>query len=166
MAAVARTLLESRDVQRDLFLFDTFSGMTKPAAEDVDYSGKQASEILEEEPAFRCANAPLKLVKEVLRATGYPQERMHFVQGPVEETLPAYAPEAIALLRLDSDWHESTKHELVHLYPRLVRGGVIIIDDYGHWKGSKQACDEYFAGNDVPMLLNRIDYTGRIGLKP
>jgi len=83
----------------------------------------------------------------------------------VEESIPAYAPEKISLLRLDTDWYASTKHELVHLFPRLVRGGVLIIDDYGHWQGSRQACDEYFEQNRIPILLNRIDYTGRIGLK-
>ena len=68
---------------------------------------------------------------EALHGVGYPRERLHFVQGPVEETLPGSAPESIALLRLDTDWYSSTKHELEHLYPRLVPGGVLIIDDYG-----------------------------------
>ncbi len=165
MAAIARTLLQMHDVSRDLFLFDTFEGMTPPAPTDVDYSGKHAAEVLLEDPGYRCADAPLEQVKEMLYASGYPQERFHFVRGRVEESIPAYAPEKISLLRLDTDWYASTKHELVHLFPRLVRGGVLIIDDYGHWQGSRQACDEYFEQNRIPILLNRIDYTGRIGLK-
>ena len=79
--------------------------------------------------------------------------------------MPGYLPSGIALLRLDTDWYESTKHELEHLYPLLVSGGVIIIDDYGHWKGAKKAVDEYIKDNNLPLLLNRIDYTGRIGIK-
>lgn len=165
MAAVARTLLQLRDVERDLYLFDTFEGMSEPTASDSDYSGKQASELLQENPSFRCADAPMDFVKNVLLKTGYPGERVHFIQGKVEQTIPASAPDSISLLRLDTDWYESTKHELVHLFPRLSHNGVIIIDDYGHWKGSRQACDEYFAENRVPILLNRIDYTGRIALK-
>jgi O-methyltransferase len=149
-----------------LYLFDTFEGMTPPTETDVDYTGKQASEILFEDDGFKCADAPLEQVKGVLYTTGYPREKIHFVQGRVEETIPACAPEVISLLRLDTDWHASTKHELVHLFPQLSKAGVIIIDDYGHWKGSRQACDEYFAENRVPILLNRIDYTGRIALKP
>jgi hypothetical protein len=64
------------------------------------------------------------------------------------------------LLRLDTDWYESTKHELVHLYPRLVPNGVLIIDDYGHWKGAREAVDEYFATLKLKPLLSRLDYTG------
>jgi O-methyltransferase len=65
----------------------------------------------------------LEEVKKVLYATGYPKEKLHFVAGRVEETLPGGAPGAISLLRLDTDWYASTKHELVHLFPRLARGG-------------------------------------------
>lgn len=166
MAAIARTLLQLQDVKRDLYLFDTFEGMPEPTTKDIDYSGKSAAEVLREDSGTRCAEAPLERVKEVLYGTGYPRERIHFVRGRVEETIPASAPDSISLLRLDTDWYASTKHELVHLFPRLAHAGVIIIDDYGHWKGSREACDEYFTQNRIPILLNRIDYTGRIALKP
>jgi O-methyltransferase len=165
MAAIAKTLLQVKDVKRDLYLFDTYEGMPEPTREDRDYAGKQATEVLHRDPGYRCANAPLEGVKKLLFETGYPKERIHFVQGKVEETIPGAAPDSICLLRLDTDWYGSTKHELVHLFPRVSRSGVIIIDDYGHWKGSQQACDEYFAENRIPILLNRIDYTGRIALK-
>ena len=130
MAAVARTLLQRQDVRRDLYLFDTFEGMSEPSAHDVDYTGKRADEVMRKDSGYKCADAPLERVKEVLY------------------------------------WYASTKHELVHLFPRLSKAGVLIIDDYGHWKGSRQACDEYFAEHRVPILLNRIDYTGRMALKP
>src|SRR5437867_1862945 len=84
----------------------------------------------------------------------------------VEDTIPQHAPERIALLRLDTDWYESTKHELEHLYPRLAPHGVLIIDDYGHWVGAKQAVDEYFATQKLKPFLNRLDYTGRLVIKP
>ena len=166
MAATALVLLEKNDVSRDLYLFDTFQGMTEPTAKDVDYSGVSASKVLVGDPGFKCENAPLAEVKEYLYATGYPSERIHFIAGRVEDTIPASAPESIALLRLDTDWYESTRHELIHLFPRLASGGVIIIDDYGHWRGSALACDEYFEQNRISLLLNRIDFTGRIALKP
>jgi hypothetical protein len=166
MAAVARTLLQRQDVSRELYLFDTFEGMTTPTAKDFDYTGRKASQVLQDVPGDRCDDAPLEQVKEVLYATGYPKEKIHFVRGRVEETIPVSAPDAIALLRLDTDWYDSTRHELVHLFPRLFKAGVIIIDDYGHWEGCRQACDEYFAQNRIPILLNRIDTTGRIALKP
>ena len=90
---------------------------------------------------------------------------VRLVKGKVEDTVPKNAPEKIALLRLDTDWYESTRRGLVHLFPRLVPGGVLIIDDYGHWQGARKAVDEYIAGNQVKILLNRVDYTGRIGVK-
>jgi O-methyltransferase len=166
MAAAARVLLDQKDVSRDLYLFDTFEGMTDPTENDVNFLGKSASEELRKDPDVKCANAPLEEVKEVLYATGYPRERIHFIAGKVEDTIPSSAPPSIALLRLDTDWYASTMHELIHLFPRLSQAGVIIIDDYGHWKGSRQACDEYFARNRIALLLNRIDYTGRIAVKP
>jgi hypothetical protein len=83
----------------------------------------------------------------------------------VEDTLPATAPERVALLRLDTDWYTSTKHELEQLYPRLVDGGVLLIDDYGHYEGARRAVDEYFSATGEAILLNRIDYTGRLALK-
>jgi len=111
------------------------------------------------------AYGALEEVKRNLLSTGYPAERIFFVKGKVEETIPMSAPAQIALLRLDTDWYESTYHELVHLYPRLSSGGVLIIDDYGHWKGARRAVDAYISEQKLRLLLNRIDYTGRICVK-
>ena len=96
--------------------------------------------------------------------TGYPMAQIQFVSGMVEQTLLKQKPEKVALLRLDTDWYESTKCELEQLFPRLVPGAVLIIDDYGHWDGCRRAVDEYFEQHQVRMLLNRIDYTARIGI--
>jgi len=159
--AMALTLLQLGERGRSLYLFDTFSGMTAPSDVDVDYQGQQARVILD---AVRCEASQQEVEKAVF-STGFEREKIHFVPGRVEETIPDRAPASIALLRLDTDWYESTQHELLHLFPRLARGGVIIIDDYGHWRGARQAVDEYIAQNQIPLLLHRIDYTGRIGVK-
>jgi hypothetical protein len=100
-----------------------------------------------------------------MRATGYPEDKLHFVEGEVETTIPAAAPEQISLLRLDTDWYRSTLHELNHLYPKLVRRGALIIDDYGAYEGSRKATDEYFADRSNPIFLGRIDEAARIGFK-
>jgi O-methyltransferase len=166
MMAVALTLQRLGAADRDLHLFDTFAGMTRPTDEDRDFAGRpvMAGWLHHQTgPPDPCA-VPLEEVREALLATGYDPERLHFVEGPVEQTLPAAAPDRIALLRLDTDWYESTRHELAHLYPRLAPGGVLIIDDYGHFEGARRATDEYFA--DEPLLLARIDYTGRMAVKP
>lgn len=165
MAAAAMTLVWANDLKRDLYLFDTFAGMTEPTTRDLDYADRPAKRLLTEESRFRCDDAPLHVVEEILEGTGYPKDKIHLVRGRVEETIPSSAPEAISMLRLDTDWYESTKHELIHLFPRLSRGGVLLIDDYGHWKGAREASDEYFAENQIPILLSRIDYTGRMAVK-
>ena len=171
MMAAAKTLKAIGDTSRELYLYDTYEGMSPPTEADVSHDGRSAKDQLDEglppgdDRSIWCY-APIEGVQQALELTGYPKERMHFVQGKVEETIPRIAPENIALLRLDTDWYESTKHELEQLYPRLARGGVLIIDDYGHWKGSRQATDEYIAANPNFGLLNRVDYTGRLVVKP
>lgn len=169
MMAVAETLLRTGDANRHLYLFDTFEGMTPPTENDVDIHGATAESMLSESDREQAESvwcrAGLEGVKDALGLTGYPQEKLHFIKGMVEETIPEFIPEKIALLRLDTDWYESTKHELEHLFPRLAKGGVLIIDDYGHWQGARKAVDEYLEKNNVKILLNRIDYTGRIAVK-
>jgi O-methyltransferase len=171
--AMVLTLQELGREDRDLYLYDTFEGMTAPGERDVSRFDPPALETWRSAEAAR-SRAWSHLfrpdvfseadVRDRLLATGYPEARLHFVRGPVEETLPEQAPREISLLRLDTDWYESTRHELEHLYPRLTPGGVLIVDDYGHWEGCRRAVDEYFAERD-PLLLHRIDYSGRLALK-
>jgi hypothetical protein len=171
MMAAALTLLQERDAGRTLHLFDTFSGMTQPGEVDVAPDGRSAEALLreadpaDEGPQSVWCRAPLEGVRAAMAGTGYDMARVRFVAGPVEETLPREAPERIALLRLDTDWYESTRHELEHLYPRLVAGGVLIIDDYGHWQGARMAVDEYFSARGIAIDLLPIDYTGRWAVK-
>jgi len=167
MMAVALTLLRLGITDRDLYLFDTFTGMTEPGEEDVKHSGESAADVLagSSRESHDWAVASIDQVREAVLSVGYPEDRIHFVQGRVEDTLPAQAPADIGLLRLDTDWYASTKHELVHLYPRLAPGGVLIIDDYAYWQGARQAVDEYIEENALPLLLNRIDYTARIAVR-
>ena len=112
------------------------------------------------------AIASLPDVTRNMAETGYPERLVHYPMGQVEETLPNLAPARISLLRLDTDWYESTRHELAHLYPRVVSGGVIIIDDYGYWKGARKAVDEFLRSIPDPLLLHRIDDTCRALVKP
>lgn len=164
---MALALLQLGRPDRDLYLFDTFEGMTPPESVDVDLMGRSAGALLhspaECEPT-KC-HAPLALVHDNMRATSYPMEQIHFIQGSVETTVPDSAPSQMAILRLDTDWYASTRHELEHLYPRLAPGGILIIDDYGHWSGSRKAVDEYFATHPHPVYMHRIDYSGRLIIK-
>lgn len=158
MMAVGLTLLREECSDRHLYLYDTFTGMTEPTAVDIDFHGKA--------PNWKgWPSATREQVRLALSSTKYPTGRIHYVEGKVEDTLPATMPGQIALLRLDTDWYASTKHELIHLYPLVAPGGVLIIDDYGEFQGARKAVDEFFVENNVGMLLNRIDFTGRVGVK-
>jgi hypothetical protein len=189
MMAAARTLLEIGAADRDLYLFDTFEGMTPASDIDRDALGRSGSKILAASPRvpdFRARVADFSRyalgsadetfnmwciaseddVRQNMSSTGYPSDRVHLVKGRVEDTIPTHAPERIALLRLDTDWYASTKHELDHLYARLSPGGVLIIDDYGTWEGARRAVDEFFATQCPRPLLHRIDQSGRCCVKP
>jgi hypothetical protein len=170
--AMILVLQELGVTDRDIYLFDTFDGMTAPTAHDTSQFHPPAVEMWQEAERndsivfpeyFDSTSFNQESVRDFLRSTGYPADSIRIVAGKVEETLPECAPDRLALLRLDTDWYESTRHELEHLYPRLSAGGVLIIDDYGHWEGARRAVDEYFS--EQPLLLNRIDYTGRIAVK-
>jgi hypothetical protein len=157
--AIALPLLRENSSARTLYLYDTFSGMTAPTHVDVDLHGRRPINWAE------WPMAPIANVKAAVYSTGYPPERIHFIKGRVEETVPERAPDAICLLRLDTDWYESTRHELVHFFPRLSSGGVLIVDDYGQYRGAKKAVDEYFSSGGVQVLLHRMDFSGRICVK-
>jgi O-methyltransferase len=168
--AMALALLRLSDTSRTLWMYDTFQGMTDPTDADKSHAGIGAKELLttaKERGALEhseiLAYASLEDVRNNMLATGYPVSHVRFVEGPVEQTIPGALPDQIAVLRLDTDWYESTRHELIHLYPRLAPGGILIIDDYGHWEGARRAVDEYLANSGT--FLNRIDYTGRLAVK-
>ena len=158
--AAALTLLDLKVEIRDIHLFDTFAGMPPTTSEDWEiHTGKPAQHEVGGTPMNLVS---LEEVRDNMASTGYDMTRVHFYQGLVEDTVPMHAPEKIAVLRLDTDWYASTKHELEHLWPRVTVNGFLLIDDYGHYAGAKKAVDEYFKGES---FLFRIDYTGRLVMK-
>lgn len=172
--AMICTLQELGVDDRDIYLYDTFEGMTEPTEYDRSVLDGPALLTWREAKedgirAWHDVFGPEAFnegdVRAMLGSSGYPEERLHFVRGPVEKTVPGVAPDEIALLRLDTDWYESTRHEMHHLFPRLSRGGVLLIDDYGHWEGARRAVDEYLAEVGEPLLLTAVDYTGRAAIR-
>lgn len=159
---IAYTLQDAGVTDKHIWLYDTFSGMTKPGEKD----GIKENELWRlKQTGVDSSDWCLATREEVEKnmiATGYPYQKLHFVEGKVEVTIPKHIPGKIALLRLDTDWYESTFHELQHLYPLLEKGGILILDDYGLWPGCKKATDEYF-GNLV--FLHRIDRSARLLVK-
>ncbi|HEX2257916.1 MAG TPA: TylF/MycF/NovP-related O-methyltransferase [Afifellaceae bacterium] len=154
-------------IRRRQFLYDTFAGMTEPTGHDVSADGRQPRLIhrkRQRDEYNAWAYASLEEVTENFRRFGLLDEEVLFTKGRVEETLRGkLLPEEIAVLRLDTDWYESTKVELEVLYPRLRPGGVLIIDDYGTWLGAEKAVNEYF-GRNGPFLV-AIDSGCRIAIK-
>lgn len=159
---MAYALLKFGETKRNIYLYDTYGGMSELTKDDISISGSSATRLYKKEEKMTLC-PPLEEVKRNLFSTRYPKDKLIFIKGKVEDTIPKRMPKKIALLRLDTDWYESTKHELLHLFPVLTEKGVLLLDDYGYWLGSKKAVDEYFSNK--PILLNRIDYTGRTGVK-
>jgi O-methyltransferase len=158
---MAERLLALGDL-RELYLFDTFAGMEAPG----EWDEKGAHQLYQQSvnAGRPLCRASLDEVATNIASTGYPLRRVHFVIGRVEDTLQTQAPETIALLRLDTDWYASTRHELETLYPRLAPGGALLVDDYGEWDGCRRAVDEYFGG--APRDLLTVDRTVRLLWKP
>ncbi|MFH1399124.1 MAG: TylF/MycF/NovP-related O-methyltransferase [Candidatus Woesearchaeota archaeon] len=166
---IALALQQLCSTNRKIFLYDTYTGMAQPTQEDkLIYGNLKAINRWKKEKKRNYNTwcfSPLEEVKRNLFSTGYPRENLVFVKGRVENTIPLNIPQNIALLRLDTDWYQSTLHELKYLFPILEKKGVLIIDDYGHWEGARKAVDEYLMNKGVNILLNRIDYGCRVAIK-
>ncbi|RXG24892.1 macrocin-O-methyltransferase TylF [Leeuwenhoekiella aequorea] len=168
MAALLELIRKNTSGRREIFLYDTFEGMSEPT--EKDWSSRAGSAITAFEKndeswnRIKCYSSLDEVVKNI-KSTGYNLDQVHFIKGKVEETIPKQLPKKIAILRLDTDWYESTKHEMIHLFPLLVKGGILIIDDYGHWEGCKKAVDEYIREHNLKLFLIRVDYTCRITIK-
>lgn len=168
---IAYTLQNLGDTKRKIYMYDTYEGMTEPSKEDFNPFEDKAEVMSrfddeQKDDHNTWCYASLEDVKKNLSKTKYPKKNLIYIKGMVEETLPSKdMPKKIALLRLDTDFYESTKHEMEQLYPKIVRNGILLIDDYGHWAGSRKAIDEYLAKNNEHILLHRPDYTGRVGVK-
>jgi predicted O-methyltransferase YrrM len=155
--------LNNNGEKRHVHLYDTFEGMTAATEHDVAANGgihyDDAVKII---PEYACI-ASLDMVKSNVAKIRYSPDYIHYHVGDIIKTIEF--PKSIAMLRLDTDFYDSTKFELDNFYPLVSSGGIVIIDDYGHWKGSRKATDEFLA--DKPnIILHKIDYTGVYFYKP
>ncbi len=126
--------------ERVCWLYDTFTGMHNPGRYDITRKGSRID-------VGKSAVALDAVVANLAETGTLDLNKLRFVSGPVESTLRGSdLPQQIALLRLDTDWYQSTKVELEVLWPRVSKEGVMIVDDYWHWQGARKAVDEFFYG--------------------
>jgi len=169
MLLAAMALIHFGDTSRKLYLYDTFAGMPRPDDIDRSWDGTPALPTWESYVANGKAmgyGGTVDMVRSVIRMSNYPEDKMIFVEGLVEDTIPAQRPDRVSILRLDTDFYSSTLHELVHLYPILSSGGILIIDDYGVFQGSRAATDQYIAQHNLKLFLSRVNGSVRLIVKP
>jgi len=168
---LAKKTFQSLGSTKKVWMFDTFEGMTAPTSVDVSSQSQTAAEsqyvASQKETHNEWCYASLNDVKKNCTDSGLDMDELEFIQGDVFDTLRCIEklPDEISVLRLDTDWYESTKFELETLYPRLSQRGVLIIDDYGYWEGARKAVDEFFLKMPYKPLFNVVDSTGRSAIK-
>jgi O-methyltransferase len=142
--------------QREMWLFDVFSGMPEPGENDQQEAWNDLGKFASSEA----------LVRQTLSAGAVDLHRVHIVTGRYENTLIDFSPSPVAFLHLDCDWYASVRLCLEAFYDSVVPGGVVVVDDYGHWAGCKKAVDEFVNRRSIGVRLTPIDYTGHYFFKP
>lgn len=152
-ALLARFATRSQ-LNRTMWLLDSFQGMPAPTAEDADGPGADAAK-----DHIGKERGEINRVRKVLEQAGADMSRVKILPGWFVDTLPSVASSKIALLNIDADWYQSVKLCLETLYDRVVTGGFVSLDDYGHWPGCRRAVDEFFQARQIKASLQRADYT-------
>ena len=169
---IFQKFIEKYNLQKKIYAYDTFEGMSNPEEIDRTFDGKSSIEALNKirekkikrDENILVAECSIEKVLENFKKFSQ-KENLICIKGKVEETLKLKdnLPNKISILRLDTDWYSSTKIELEILFPLLEKNGILIIDDYGYWQGAKKAVDEYF--KDKQLTMFKIDFTGRLIIK-
>jgi len=172
MASMLYRMQHDPEQDRDVYLFDTFAGMTEPTIYDTKIKGQAPAIVkfnqMQQENYNSWCYASLNEVKRNIQKTRYRPEKITFVVGDVVEQLPIWQEQIseIALLRIDVDFYQGTKACLESLYPNVAKGGVVIFDDYGIWSGAKKAVDEYMIEHKIDKQLLRNKLHLRYFYKP
>ena len=162
--------LNKSNIDKKIYAYDTYAGQPEPSNLDFDLKGTSMIDKFSDlkKKNIITVYCSLEKVKEnIIKYSINDLSKIIFVKGKVEDTLDdeRNIPSQISLLRLDTDFYDSVKKSLEILYPKLISGGVLIIDDYGHFKGAKLAVDNYFKDKQK-IWMHRVDYTCRLIIKP
>ena len=141
-----------RNASRHVWLFDSWEGLPEPEDVDVSVTGHRR-------PKGWDLGSEDRVREVVFRRLRLDPARIHLVKGWFEETVPRVREDVgpLALMHLDGDWYASIRFCLEQLYDRVVPGGVVVIDDYGHWLGCRKAVDEFFAGRGETPRFHQVD---------
>ena len=156
-AALMGLTCNNTNPARRLWIFDTFEGLPPPTKNDPDYELAKARE-------GDCRSS-IEEVRRLLDRLGISCEPM-MIKGLFQDTVPGATVGQIAFLHLDGDWYDSTMVCLEHLYDKISPGGIVQVDDYGHWAGARKALHEFFNKRAIRVDLHYLDYTGRQFFKP
>jgi hypothetical protein len=161
-SVMASKLAQNGIFHRDFWLFDTFEGMTPPSIEDGEIAQKAFDLEAEREQDSNWLEISKQIVQEnIVRITSN-DDHCNYVSGAIENTLVdpnTKLPTQIAILRIDTDWHNSTMAALENLFHLVSPGGVVILDDYGFWEGSRLAADNFFKKKGIIPFLTPVDRT-------
>lgn len=160
-----KKFMERYNLKKKIYCYDTFEGMYETSKEDRELSTNiDAKEIINDDHKYVCESSFQQTENNIKKNVNNMND-IFFIKGKVEDTLKVNKniPEKISICRLDTDYYSSTKIELEKLYSRISKGGVLIVDDYGHWSGSKKAVDEFF--KDKFIMKHYVDYACRLIIK-
>lgn len=167
-AILGHGLISIGNTDKRLWLYDTYSSDPARRPREDEFhrkTGKPFAPVWDETSKTDLATGSEEKTRANIVDTGFPLDRCNLVKGLVQKTIPSNIPAEISLLKIHTDFHDSVRHALDHLFSRIRPGGVLIVDAYGRYSGAKKATDEFFAENDVSMLLNRVDDSCRMGIK-
>jgi len=151
----ARAVFKAYDVKdRLVWVADSFEGL--PAPDSEKYHFDKDSKLHE----FKILSVPLEKVKNNFERYELLDSQVRFLKGWFKDTLPKASMQKLAVIRLDADMYGSTTEALNYLYPKLSRGGYIIIDDYEQISACRQAVEDYRISLGINAEIKTIDHTG------
>ena len=136
--------------------FDTFEGHPEPGKDEVDIWGNNMQKKFKEEKVGKWAYANYEYVLSNLNNV---YKNVQLYKGLVDESIDENKVSNIAILRLDMDWYKPTKIVLQKFYNKILKGGLLIIDDYGHHSGARQAVDEFIRENNLNLNFRHVNYS-------
>lgn len=152
-------LKEWKETKRKVWVADSFKGLPEPTVGYDKELKSYNSAMMQDKDGFNLFSVSKDVVMDNFREFGLLDVNVHFLEGWFSETLPNARIRTLALMRLDGDYYESTMTSLQYLYPKLSKGGYVIVDDYGEtkWTACKEAVDQYRKEKKISAPIIQVD---------